>query len=303
MIVQYTKEGVGATGCSDVKSATTMKLGSFELYPVSDGRFRLDGGAMFGVVPKVLWGKCCAADELNRIELSLTCLLIRANGKNILVDTGIGSKEDGKFHRMFDVDRRPTLLDSLKQLGLEPDDIHLVINTHLHFDHAGGNTMRREDGMVAPTFRKATYIVQRSEYEDAVHANERTRASYRKDNIVPVSLANQWELLDGDTELLPGLSAVITAGHTRAHQGVKITSEGRTAFFLGDLIPTVSHLPLPYIMGYDLYPIQTLETKRWVLDLAFDEQWLLFFEHDPVIQAGYVKKDQEGKYYLQEVRA
>lgn len=278
-----------------------MKLGTFEIYPVSDGRFRLDGGAMFGVVPKALWEKCCPADELNRITLSLTALLIRANGKNILVDTGLGPKENDKFHRMFAVERTPSILESLKRLGLGPDDIDLVINTHLHFDHAGGNTLREEDGSIKAAFPKARYITQRGEFEDAAQANERTKASYRLENVSPLDRINQWEFLHGDTELVPGVTAIVTAGHTRYHQSIKIESEGRIAFFLGDLIPTVSHLPLPYIMGYDLFPIQTLETKRWVLDRAFEEQWLLLFEHDPLVQAGHVKRDQEGKYLLQEV--
>lgn len=280
-----------------------MKLGAFDIYPVSDGRFRLDGGAMFGVVPKVLWEKCCSVDELNRIPLSLTALLIRANGKNILVDTGLGPKEDEKFRRMFAIERTPTILESLKRLGLEPDDIHLVINTHLHFDHAGGNTTREADGSIRSAFPKARYLIQQGEFEDAVRVNERTRTSYRRDNFTPIAHINQWEFLHGDTELVPGVTAVVTAGHTRWHQSVKIESEGKVAFFLGDLIPTVSHLPLPYIMGYDLFPIQTLETKRWVLDRAFEEQWLLLFEHDPLVQAGYVRKDQEGKYVLREVEA
>lgn len=279
-----------------------MKLGAFEIYPVSDGRFRLDGGAMFGVVPKALWERCCPADELNRISLSLTALLIRAKGKNILVDTGLGSKEDAKFQRMFAVERTPTLLESLKRLGLGRGDIHMVINTHLHFDHAGGNTMQ-ENGSIVPTFPNAKYFIQHGEFEDAARANERTKASYRRDNFTPIAHVNQWEFLHGDSELLPGITAVVTAGHTRFHQAVKIESEEQTAFYLGDLIPTVSHLPLPYIMGYDLFPIQTLETKRWVLDQAFEERWLLLFEHDPVVQAGYVRRDQEGKYFFREVSA
>jgi len=258
---------------------------------------------MFGVVPKVLWEKCCPSDEFNRISLSLTALLIRANGKNILVDTGLGPKEDEKFHRLFAVERTPTILESLKLLGLGPEDIHLVINTHLHFDHAGGNTMSGGDGSIRPVFPKARYVIQQGEFEDAARANERTRASYRPDNFTPIDHINQWEFLHGDTEIVPGVTAVVTSGHTRHHQSVKIESEGQIAFFLGDLIPTVSHLPLPYIMGYDLFPIQTLETKRWVLDRAFEERWLLLFEHDPVVQAGYVRRDQDGKYFLREVTA
>jgi glyoxylase-like metal-dependent hydrolase (beta-lactamase superfamily II) len=279
-----------------------MKLGAFEICPVTDGRFRLDGGAMFGVVPKVLWERCCPADEKNRIRMGLNCLLIRAHGKNILVDTGLGPKLDAKFQDRFAVERTPPLYESLKTLGLAPDDIHMVINTHLHFDHCGGNT-HREDGQVVATFPKAEYFVQRGEYEDAVRANERTRASYLKENFTPVAHVDRWEFLVGDTELTPGVSAVVTGGHTAHHQAVKIQSEGKTALYLGDLIPTVSHLPLPYIMGYDLYPMQTLEAKRGVLDRAFEEHWLLVFEHDPKVQMGYVKKDVEGKYYLEEVKA
>ncbi len=278
-----------------------MKLGAFDIYPVTDGRFRLDGGAMFGVVPKALWQKCCPADELNRIPLSLTCLLIRAHGKNVLVDTGLGDKEDAKFQSMFAVERTPTLQESLKQHGLSRDDIHLVINTHLHFDHAGGNTVTDGNSALMTAFPKATYYVQQGEYEDAAQANERTRASYRRDNFTPVAQVNQWTFLHGDTKLLPGVTTVVTAGHTRCHQSVKVESEGQVAFFLGDLIPTVSHLPLPYIMGYDLNPVQTLDTKRWVLDRAFEENWLLIFEHDPLVQAGHVRKDGAGKYYLEEV--
>lgn len=257
---------------------------------------------MFGVVPKVLWERCCAADELNRIPLSLTCLLIQAHGKNILVDTGLGSKEDRTFNEMFAVDRRLTVERSLKYHGLSREDIHLVINTHLHFDHAGGNTMRNGKAQLVPAFPNARYVVQRGEYEDATNANERTRASYRAENFAPIAEANRWELLDGDSEILPGITTVVTHGHTRCHQGVRIESDGRIAFYLGDLIPTVCHLPLPYIMGYDLYPIQTLETKRWVLDRAFEEKWLLLFEHDPVVQAGHVRRGPDGKYVLGEVK-
>ena len=278
-----------------------MKLGAFDIQPVTDGRFRLDGGAMFGVVPKILWEKCCQPDEQNRIALGLNCLLIRTGRKNILVDTGLGDKEDAKFQEMFAVERIPTLRDSLKMQGLAPEDIHMVVNTHLHFDHAGGNTVR-ENGAIVSTFPRAKYFVQRGEYEDAARANERTRASYRRENFTPVAHVDQWEFMDGETELVPGVSVVVTEGHTRHHQSIKIESEGQIAFYLGDLIPTVSHLPLPYIMGYDLYPLQTLETKRWVLDRALSENWLLVFEHDPRVLMGRVRKDIEGKFYLEEVK-
>lgn len=275
-----------------------MKLGQFNIYPVTDGRFRLDGGAMFGVVPRVLWEKCCPADDHHRIPLSLTCLLIQAHGKNILVDTGLGSKQDKKFHRMFAVDQSSSLHDALHHYRLAPKDIDIVINTHLHFDHAGGNTRCNEKGQTIPTFPMARYLVQRGEFEDAIKANERTKASYRQENFIPILEHHQCEFVTGTTEWLPGVSMVVTPGHTKYHQSVKIESERHTAFFLGDCIPTVSHLPLPYIMGYDLFPLQTLETKRWILDQAYEEGWLLIFEHDPRIAMGYVHKDPEGKYFL-----
>ena len=276
-----------------------MRLGNFDVIPLSDGQFRLDGGAMFGVVPRVLWEQCCPADELNRVQLGLAPLLIRGHGKNILVDTGLGSKNDNKFKKMFAVERKPTLIDSLNHFSLTPDDIHLVINTHLHFDHAGGNTRFDEQGQTVAAFPRAKFFVQEGEFDDAVRANERTKASYRRENFTPIMHSNQWEFLKGDTELLPGLSVIVTGGHTEYHQVVKIESEGKVALYLGDLIPTVSHLPLPYIMGYDLFPVQTLESKRWVLEQACDEEWLLVFEHDPKLQMGYVRKDVEGKYYLE----
>jgi glyoxylase-like metal-dependent hydrolase (beta-lactamase superfamily II) len=278
-----------------------MKLGAFEIQPVTDGRFRLDVFSMLGVVPKVMWEKCCQPDDQNLISLGLNCLLIRTGQKNILVDTGLGDKEDAEFQAMFAVERIPTLRDSLKMQGLQPEDIHMIVNTHLHFDHAGGNTLR-ENGAIVPTFPRAKYFVQRGEYEDAARANERTRASYRRENFTPVAHVDQWEFMDGETELIPGVSVVVTEGHTRHHQSIKIESEGQIAFYLGDLIPTVSHLPLPYIMGYDLYPLQTLETKRWVLDRALNENWLLVFEHDPRVLMGWVRKDIEGKFYLEEVK-
>lgn len=277
-----------------------MKLGKFEIFPVRDGRFRLDGGAMFGVVPKVLWEQCCPADEKNRIALGLTCLLIRAHGKHILVDTGLGGKDDAAFRERFAVERTPTLPESLQGLGLSVDDVDLVINTHLHFDHAGGNTMQ-EHGHVRPVFPKARYVIQRGEYDDALRPNERTKASYRVENVSVGELERHWEFLEGDAELLPGVSVLVTGGHTRHHQCVKVASEGQTALFLGDLIPTSSHLPLPYIMGYDLYPLDTLEQKRRLLAQACEERWLLIFEHDPAVPMGYLARRGDGRYALEPV--
>jgi glyoxylase-like metal-dependent hydrolase (beta-lactamase superfamily II) len=252
---------------------------------------------MFGVVPKVLWEPCCPADERNRIQLALNCLVIRAHGKHILIDTGLGGKWQPKFRDILAMERTDSLIDGLHALNLCPDDIDVVINTHLHFDHAGGNT-EMVQGSVMPTFRKARYLVQRGEFEDATHPNERTKASYRAENLEPVAETRQWEMLDGDTEILPGISVMVTGGHTAGHQAVRMESEGKVAFFPGDLIPTVAHLPLPYIMGYDLFPLHTLEAKRRILSQACEEQWLLFFEHDPRVRFGFVNRDEEGAFVL-----
>ncbi|MBI2069288.1 MAG: MBL fold metallo-hydrolase [Elusimicrobia bacterium] len=269
-----------------------LKIGDFELHSVSDGFFRLDGGAMFGVVPKVLWDQSNPSDDRNRIELALGCLLMKTpRGHHVLVDTGLSSKyeSDPKFLRMFDVRRERTLFHALKERGLEPEDIDLVINTHLHFDHCGGNTLR-ENGRVKPAFPKAKYIVQKAEWEDATHPHERNKASYLPENFLAVDEAKQLELVDGEFEIEPGLKVLKSGGHTRGHQCALVESQGQGALFLGDLIPTRSHVPLPWIMGYDLFPLDTLHAKRRLLAQAKERDWLLVFQHDPKQRAGYLKE-------------
>lgn len=260
-----------------------MKFGRFEVYPISDGRFRLDGGAMFGTVPKVLWSRQEHADENNRIPLNLGCLLIKTpRGHNVLVDTGLSSKYDKnrKFLDIYCVERPATLREQLKERGLSPEDIHLVVNTHLHFDHAGGNTEYGEGGKVLPAFPKARYLIQKDEWEDACHPHERNQASYLEENFAPLEDYKAIDLVSGEYEIEPGLKVLRSGGHTRGHQCVTVASEGETAVFLGDLIPTRSHLPLPYIMGYDLYPVDTLESKRRILGEAVEKNWTLLFQHD-----------------------
>ncbi|MCH7759794.1 MBL fold metallo-hydrolase [candidate division TA06 bacterium] len=266
-----------------------MKFGEFEIHIVSDGVQRLDGGAMFGVVPKVLWEKTNPPDERNRILMGLNCLLVRAYGKNILMDTGIGGKEVEKFCDIYGVERNPGLVAHLKELGLEPKDIDLVINTHFHFDHCGGNT-HILDGKVVSTFPKAKYFVQRGEFEEATHPNDRTKASYFSRNFVPIEERGQFEFLDGDEEIMEGISVIRTPGHTGHHQCVFIESEGKNALFLGDLVPMTSHVPYPYIMAYDLKPMDTLETKKKILPQALEENWLLIFEHDVNTPLGHLQK-------------
>ncbi len=290
-----------------------MKLGDFELTIVSDGTFSLDGGGMFGVVPKVLWNKLTPADEANRIKLGLNCLLIQTKDKNILVDTGMGNKFDEKFKKMFNVNKTNDLISSLKDKGLNPEDIDIVINTHLHFDHCAGNTRfaetrnlphQNEFGAgqapseireIVPSFPNAQYIVQKREWEDAINPNERTRVSYLKENLIPIQEAGLLKLIDGNTEILPGIKTMVTGGHTAGHQSVLIESNNKRAFYLGDLIPTTAHIKVPYVMGYDLYPLDTIDKKREILEKALKEHWLLIFEHDPEIGMGYLEEDGKIK--------
>jgi len=284
-----------------LRDGVKMKLGKFEIYSLSDGFFRLDGGAMFGIIPRTLWEKGNPPDEKNRILLSLRPLLIKTGKENILIDTGIGDKEDAKFRSIYAVDKRSTLRDSLSSLGLNPEDIDIVINTHLHFDHAGGNTLRSPEGKFSPTFPRARYIVQKGELEDALHPNERTAASYLAWNFEPLIETRQLETIEGEVKLLPGVKAMVTGGHTKFHQSVKIESEGEVAIFLGDFIPTLSHLKSPFIMGYDLYPLETLKNKQNFLLQACRQGWLLVFEHDPLVPWGYLT-EKKGKFLLRPVK-
>jgi glyoxylase-like metal-dependent hydrolase (beta-lactamase superfamily II) len=230
----------------------------------------------------------------------MRCLVVEHDIGPILIDTGAGNKEDPKFHDVYGIDNRGAdgrtrLEDGLREIGLRPEDIVLVINTHLHFDHAGGNTWKDASGMVRPTFPNARYIVQAGEYHYATHTNERTAASYFPHNFVPVAERQLFDFVDGDRELATGVSLVRTPGHTPHHQGVLLESAGERAFYLADLVPTVAHLPLPWIMGYDVEPLVTLETKRRVLRQAMDEEWLVVFEHDTGTAWGRVAFD--GKAY------
>ena len=275
-----------------------MRLGNFEIFLISDGNFWLDGGAMFGVVPKVLWEKSNPADQLNRIELGLNCCLIRAKNRNILIDTGVGDKLDRKFANIYKIKKSRNISDSLKAIGLSEANIDIVINTHLHFDHCGGNT-KVEDGKFVPRFKKAKYMIQRQEWEDATHPNERTKASYLEENFIPIKERGQLELIDGNEEIIPGVKTIVTGGHTAGHQVILIESEGEIALYLGDLVPTTSHIKIPYVMGYDLYPLDTMGKKKELLKRAVAEHWLLIFEHDPKVFAGYLE-EKEGKFILKE---
>ncbi len=276
------------------------RIGRWKVHAIQAGGVRLDGGAMFGVVPKTLWVRRAPADDRNRISLGMRCLLIEHEVGPILIETGLGNKEDAKFHDIYGIenaggDGRTLLEDGLRVAGFAPEDIAIVIDTHLHFDHAGGNTYRDRDGAIRLSFPNARYVVQAGEYHYATHLNERTAASYFAPNFVPVYEADRFDLVEGEREIAPGIRVIPTPGHIPHHQSVLLQSDGERALLLGDLVPTVAHLPLPWIMGYDVEPLVTLETKRHILKRAHEEEWLVIFDHDPQVPWGRVGHD--GKAY------
>jgi glyoxylase-like metal-dependent hydrolase (beta-lactamase superfamily II) len=252
---------------------------------------------MFGVVPKPLWARRAPPDERNRIPLAMRCLLVETDEATVLVDTGLGNKENEKFRSIYGVSNEgsPTRLESsLAALGVEPADIDVVVATHLHFDHAGGGTTLDAAGAVKPAFPAARYVVSRGEYEYARWDNERVRASYMEANFEPLASAGVLDLVADGSEIVPGVSLVATPGHTPHHQSIRIDLGGDTALFLADLAPTTAHLPLPWIMGYDVEPLVTLESKRATLTRAGQEGWWLLFEHDPFVAWGRAVVQPEG---------
>jgi glyoxylase-like metal-dependent hydrolase (beta-lactamase superfamily II) len=276
-----------------------MKFGELELIPLFDGTLRLDGGAMFGVVPKPLWEKRAPADERNRIRLGLRPLVVRGE-QTLLIDAGIGNKMDAKSVDIFAIDRTRNLDHSLADAGLGRTDIDIVLASHLHFDHAGGFTARTPSGAIVPAFPRARYVVRTGEWDDAAHTNERNRASYLKDDFVPLADAGVLDLVAGDEEIMPGVRVVRTGGHTRHHQIVVIESGAETAVFAADLMPTTAHVDAPWIMAYDLFPMDTLRFKRTFLREAIDREYLIFFEHDPEVTAGYIR-EVEGRRVVEKV--
>ena len=278
----------------------TRQLGAWRVHAIQAGGQRLDGGAMFGVVPKTLWERRIAPDERNRIQLGMRCLLIEHEIGPVLIDTGAGNKENDKFYDIYGIENRgapgPTRLeDGLRELGFGVEDIVLVINSHLHFDHAGGNLTRDADGSIRPTFPNARYVVQAGEYHYATHTNERTAGSYFPHNFVPLQESGRFDFVDGERDIIAGIRAIPTPGHTPHHHGLLIESNGERAFYIADLVPTSAHLPLPWIMGYDVEPLVTLETKRRILKRAVDEDWLVVFEHDA--STAWSKIQHDGKTY------
>ena len=278
----------------------TLTLGALKIHAIQGGAQALDGGAMFGVVPKPLWERVIPADARNRIPLGMRCLLVEHDVGLVLIDNGAGNKETEKFLEIYGIenggaDGRTLIEDGIKSLGHRLEDVALVIDTHLHFDHAGGNTFRDRDGRILPAFPKARYIVQRGEYEWARRPNERTAASYFPHNFEPIKERGLFDFVEGDREVVSGIHVRRTPGHTPHHQSVLLESGGERAFYPADLVPTSAHLPLPWIMGYDVEPLVTLETKRTYLRQAAEEKWLVVFEHDASVAWGRVVYD--GKSY------
>lgn len=281
----------------------STEVGSIRIHGIEAGVQQLDGGAMFGVVPKPLWERRIPADLRNRIPLALRCLLVEAPQALVLIDTGVGNKTDEKFRDIYGIsnDGAPTRLeDGIRHAGFEPTDVDIVLNTHLHFDHAGGNTVLGEDGVVRPAFPGARHVVQTGELDFAHSRNERIRASYLPDNFDAVTKADLWDLVQGDGVVTEGVRVVPTPGHTPFHQSVLIESDGATACYLADVCPTSAHIPLPWIMGYDLEPLVTLESKRGLWQRALEDDWLLVFEHDPRVPWGRLDPDADRPMLVEE---
>jgi glyoxylase-like metal-dependent hydrolase (beta-lactamase superfamily II) len=273
------------------------ELGDFELTMLTDGGYYLDGGAMFGVVPKVLWSKKFQPDDLNRLRLGLNTLIVRTGEKTIVIETGIGNKLPEKSVKIFG--NEMLLMKQFEEAGVDPAEVDIVINTHLHFDHCGWNTIRKTDGTIAPTFPRAKYYMQRGELAHAHEQHERDRVSYLTDNYDPLVRNGQAVILDGDSEIVPGISVQLYPGHTAFHMAVILESNGKRACYVGDLIPTSAHLQPTWVMGYDLDPIACIDNRHRFYRDAIPEHWLVIFTHDPKVPWAYVAKDGDGKYAIE----
>jgi glyoxylase-like metal-dependent hydrolase (beta-lactamase superfamily II) len=274
-----------------------VRLGSLEIVSLYDGTFRLDGGAMFGVVPKVLWQRRSPADDRNRIDLALRPLLIRSATEIVLVDAGAGDKYRERELAIYGFDRRDQLEASLAAAGVAPEDVTLVVTTHLHWDHVGGLTTRRGDRVV-PRFPRARHVVRRGEWDVATHPNERIQASYVAEDFRPLADAGLIDFIESDGAVAPGISVHRTGGHTAHHQIVKVDTGAGTALFVADLMPTAAHVDPPWIMGYDLYPLATLAAKKHWLQEAVAGEYVIFFEHDPVVAAGRIHAE-DGRFRVE----
>jgi glyoxylase-like metal-dependent hydrolase (beta-lactamase superfamily II) len=277
-----------------------MRFGDFELHIVSDGRFRLDGGAVFGIVPRTLWEKLVEVDGRNRVKLALNCLHIRTPDHHVLIDTGIGNKFDARWTDIYDVDRPETLVDSLARIGVRAEEIDTVIHTHLHFDHAGGNTTMLDDGRIVKTFPNARCYAQREEFQHALAPYDRDRASYAIDRAKFMPPFCDYELLDGDGEVVPGVRVAVKPGHNRSMQVVEIESRGQRAIVFSDLVSTQLHLNAQWITAFDLFPLEVIENKKPLIEAAMRGHWLCVFYHDTKCPMGYLT-ERDGKMVVEPV--
>ncbi len=271
-----------------------MKIGNYEIYSIETGKFSLDGGAMFGIIPKVIWEKTNSADNKNRIELAARALLLKSEEKIILIDNGNGEKFSEKQIDIYNLTHEKSSLEnSLKNVGVKFEDVTDVILTHLHFDHCGGST-KKVGNEIIPSFPNAKYYVQKKHFLRSQNASEKDRGSFMEDDFMPLVNFRFLEFMEGNEKIFPNIEFEICNGHTDSQQHPIVSDGTTTLFYCGDLFPTTSHIPLPYIMGYDIRPLQTLEEKRKILNSAADRNWILFFEHDTNTIATTVQRTQKG---------
>ena len=276
-----------------------MKIGNYKLYSIVTSQFSLDGGAMFGIIPKVIWEKEASADQLNRINMVTRSLLLIGNGRNIIIDTGNGDKWDKKYKSIYNIRLdKVNLNNSLSKVGLSPDNITDVICTHLHFDHAGGNTTYNNDQIV-PTFPNAQYWVHKDNWDLANSPTEKDKGSYLEENWKVLAQNSMIKFINGKSDIFPGIDLFISNGHTTGMAHPIIKDSSKTVFYAADMFPMACHIPLNWIMAYDINPIQTIKEKKYLLSKIVDENWIIFFEHDPIRQEGTVKENN-GKYDLKE---
>ncbi len=270
-----------------------MKIGKYNLRIINSGFFGLDGGAMFGIIPKVLWEKTNPPDDANRIKLATRHLLLESASKKIIIDIGMGTKWDEKLKKIYAVDENHSMKQALNEADLKFEDITDVILTHLHFDHSGGST-KSADGQFIPTFPNAKYYVQKEQFEWAMNPSEKDRGSFVKNDFVPLAEEGVLNFINGNEQFDDEIEFIVTNGHTFGQQLVKISDSSNTILQCADLVPTISHIPVPYLMGYDIQPLITVKEKNEILPKAVKENWKLFFGHDPEVAFATVKKTDKG---------
>lgn len=270
-----------------------LKLGDKEVYSIVDNSFKIDGGAMFGVVPKVIWERLITSDQSNRITLDLNLLLVKSEGKNVLIDSGIGDTLSEKQKKIYGVEKESNLEKALSEIDLKPENIDLVILTHLHLDHAGGVVKFNSRKEKISRFPRAKYVIQMEEWKYALQPDERTRATYMVDNFMALDECGAIDLVDGEEEIIPGIKVKLAGGHTKGQQVVFIEGGGKTILYPGDIIPTISHLRIPYVAGVDIYPLEVMEVKKKLIKEALDNNWMIAFDHEIETKVCYLEKTND----------